>query len=63
MHFTSLNTNILAQEGAALDPLLRALPLDPTRGTIIGGQGSHSWVLALHAQCFSLQAIPKSWQP
>ena len=29
----------------------------------IGGPGSHSWVLALRAQCFSLQAIPKSWKP
>ena len=48
--------------GCCLGPLSRALPLDPTRGSI-GGPGPHSWVLALWAQCFSLQAIPESWKP
>ena len=34
-----------------------------TEKYIAGGPGSHSWVLVLRAQCFSLQAIPKNWKP
>ena len=67
MHFTSLDIFFVTQGNDALDLCQGLCPWIPSgaiyRPTIIGGPGSHSLVLALRAQCFSLQAIPKSWKP
>ena len=60
MHFTAPIS--FYTMGRCLGSLSLTLPLDPTRGSI-GGPGLHLWVLALRAQFFSLQAIPKSWEP
>ena len=52
MHFTSLNIFLVTQGNDALDPCQGLCPWTH--------QGP-SWVLALRAQCFSLQAFPKRW--
>ena len=64
MNFTSLSIFFVTQGDDALDPGQGLCPWTPSGALYtIGGPGSHSWVLALRAQCFSLKAIPKSWKP
>ena len=64
MNFTSLSIFFVTQGDDALDPCQGLCPWTPSGALYtVGGPGSHSWVLALRAQCFSLKAIPKSWKP
>ena len=64
MHFISLHIFFVTQGDDALDPCQGLCSWTPSGALYtIGGSGSHSWVLALRVQCFTLLAILKSWKP
>ena len=44
-------------------PLVKGFAHGPYQGPYRRTKTLYSWVLALCARCFSLQAIPKSWKP